>query len=149
MYKTYVYRKQLDGIGRYGEVELGIDYASLGNKVVDECNWSKLNEIYPNFIVTAMLEIWKESAISAAQSIQTNYVKNHPSKVIIRDIVGLAVDTKPSHIGAATIIGIFDMWDSPLSDEDLIVLDEFVKANNEKDLIPDYDKLIIGKKRKN
>ena len=148
IYKSYSYKKHIDGIGRYGKVELGIDYTSLENKVVDECTWKIFKESHTNFVESGILKIWKQSAITAATSIQESYASERPSKIIIRDIVGLVVDSKPSHIGAAIIIGIFDLWNSPLSENDLKNLDEFVSLNSDQELIPEYDQLIIDKPRR-
>lgn len=141
---TYRYKKQKGGRGRFGMVEIEIIPAKTKSKVTDDCQWKIAKEQYPNYKGDP---IWKQSAIDAAQSIIDTYIFTTPIEIIIHDINGIYVDTLPSHIGAAIIIGIFDMIESPLNDHDLEIIDDFITDTNHSELIPDYTKLVLTKPR--
>lgn len=141
----YRYIKQLDGRGRYGEVEIEINLIDSNSIVIDDCKWTTLKESYPNFQELEILKIWKQSAIEAAQHIIDNYYIPESIELKIKDLVGLYVDTVPAHLGAAVTIGIFDLIDDPLKPEDIDAIDDFVINNNEIELIPNYKNMAITK----
>lgn len=128
---TYKYFKQLNGKGVYGVVTIQIIQTNNETKVTDACEWTALREAYPNFVMSNHLTLWKQSAINAATYVVKNYAFLHNIEVIISDVVGNDVDTCPSHIGAAIIIGIFDYCDKQLTKKDLALLDDFIKSNND------------------
>ena len=99
----------------YGCVELEICPARK-NKIIDASK------------KTAM----KEGAIIAAQYILSTYQLPENVEIIIHNIIDMPADTKPLHICAATIIGIFDICESPLSKEEMQRLDRFVLLNDQK-----------------
>ena len=138
---TYKYAKQLNGRGRYGAVTIQILQTNNGSTITDACEWATFKQAYPSFVESDILKIWKQSAINAATHIVNNYSLPDNIEVIIRDVMGLYVDTCPSHIGAAMTIGIFDYCDKPLNQTDLKSLDEFVESNKDPELIPDYNQL--------
>lgn len=138
---TYKYIRQRHGVGRYGVVTIEIIRSNNFSTVKDACEWKTFKEMYSNFIEFDILNIWKESAIKAATEIINNYFLTDNIEVIISDLQGLYVDTHPSHIGAATIIGIFDYIDLPLNQENIQILESFVESNKKFDIIPDYTQL--------
>lgn len=141
----YRYIKQLNGIGRNGVVEIGIKFREHESIVIDNCSWKTMNESYPGF---KGIEIWKKSAIAAANMIIESHELGRPIEIIIKDIYGLYVDTTPSCIGAAIIIGIFDYLNDPLDQKDLNLIDNYVDSNRDFFIIPDFNQLNIGKRRR-
>ncbi len=142
--RTYSYAKQLNGKGRFGRVEIEINSIPSESKVVDNCQWKSLKESYSNY---EGVEIWKNSALEAAKSIiEVMELKNIEIK--INDIVGSNADTVPSHIGAALIIGVFDLLEIPLNKMEIGIIDDFISNNNDFEFIPNYEELIttIAKK---
>ena len=138
---TYKYIKQLTGRGRYGAVTIRIIPTINGANVKDCCEWKVFRKAYPNFVELNILKLWKQSAINAATEVINSFSLPGDIEVIVQDIMGLYVDTCPSHVGAAMIIGIFDYCELPLNHENLQLLDEFVEKNSEMDCIPDYKHL--------
>jgi hypothetical protein len=136
----YRFVKQLNGIGRNGSVEIEIRFRKHNSMVTDNCDWKTMKESFPDFKGS---EIWKKSAIVAANSIIESFETQEPIEIIIKDIHGLYVDTSPSYIGAATIIGIFDYLDKPLDQNALNSIDNFVDSNRDFFIIPDFNQLRI------
>jgi hypothetical protein len=58
----------------------------------------------------------------------------------------MPADTLPLHICAATIIGIFDICENPLSEEDMQKLDRFILLNDKKDEL-DFSNLELSKEK--
>lgn len=145
----YKYAKQLNGFGRYGEIELDIKISKTKSIVVDDCQWKTLKTSYSKFEEINTLKNWKKSALLAAETLLECYELPEPIEIKIKDIVGLYVDTTPTCIGIAVVIGVFDYLEHPLNQEDLIRLDDFVSKNNSFEVIPDFTELTIwGLKRK-
>lgn len=140
--KTYQYFKVIEGIPRYGKVEIELNFNTDKSTVKGECA-QKMPDGSSD-----VPEIWKLSAIEAANSILTHYVLPSPIQITIKAIAGTYVDTKPSHIGAAVTIGIFDLCGSPLSAEDIQSVHKFVSTNNLFDAIPKYAELRLTKPSK-
>ncbi len=142
--KTYTYAKQKNGKGRFGRVEIEINVIETESKTVDNCQWKTLKESYPNY---KGVEVWKNSALEAAKSM-IEVLKLENIEIKINDIVGIIVDTVPSHIGVALVIGVFDLLESPLNKNEIDAIDNFVSKNNDSELIPNYKELInsIAKK---
>ena len=144
----FKYVKQIDGRGRYGEVEIEINAIDRPSAVIDDCSWKTLRNAYPDFKELELLKIWKQGAIEAAKFVIETYEMTESVEIKIKDVVGFYVDTFPSHIGAATIVGLFDLIESPLDSEDLRILDDFVGRNSDVELIPDYKNMAIKKTKK-
>lgn len=139
---TYFYKKQLNGQGRFGMVEIQVLSSEEKSKVIDDCQWKIMRKDYPN---TNGVEVWKNSAIAAAQFLVETFFKSEKLEIRLIDVLGLFVDTAPSHIGVALIIGVFDILDSPLNEIALKNIDNFVIENSDLDKIPDYNQLKILK----
>lgn len=137
--QTYSYAKQLNGKGRFGRVEIEINPSQFESKVVDNCQWKTLKESYPNY---QGVEIWKNSALEAAKAL-IEILELRNIEIKINDIVGVIVDTFPSHIGAALIIGVFDLLEIPLNKMEVSIIDSFISENNEFEFIPNYKDLIV------
>ncbi|MEO1448412.1 MAG: hypothetical protein AAFV07_02730 [Bacteroidota bacterium] len=136
---TYSYRKIINARPRYGTVVLELRPIKGPSQVVDTCS--------RNMMGTSE-NLWKEAALEAIKSILETYTFSSPAEVILHDVMGIKVDTFPSHIEAAVVIGIFDLMESPLSPTDIEMLDEFVGHNSGWDLIPDFRKLPLTKSKK-
>ena len=141
----YKYLKQVNGRGRYGEVEIEINAITTASIVTDNCDWKTLKRSYPDFVASGIENIWKQSAIKAAQYLIDTYDLPGSIEIKINDIVGIEVDTVPAHLGAAVVIGVFELLDSPLSAENIAEIDDFVTDNSGIELIPDYYKLALTK----
>lgn len=137
--ETYLYRKQVNGRGAFGSVTIEIVQTKTHSTVTDACEWKTHKDGYPNFIG---VKIWLDSAVLSANAAIKNLILPENIEIIIRDIIGLPIDTCPSHIGAVTILGIFDYCDMPLSKENIKLLDEFTGKNNHSSL-PDYNELCL------
>lgn len=144
----YKYLSYVDGAACYGEVEVEISLAKGDSTITDDCNWKTLKQSYPNFVESEILQIWKQSAIEAAEYVLDKYEIPTSAQISIKDIIGVYVDTTPAAIGAAMIMGIFDLIDNPLEPEDLQLVDDFVFENRDFDAIPNYGKLILSKSKK-
>jgi hypothetical protein len=140
---TYKYLKQHNGRARYGGVAIEIVHTNKQAFVTDACEWETFREAYPTFVELDILKQWKQSAINAASEIINSFSFLNNVEIIIRDIMGLYVDTCPSHIGAAMIIAVFDYCELLLNQKDLLLLDEFVERNDKTDIIPDYAPLLL------
>ncbi|PBQ32985.1 hypothetical protein CNR22_14775 [Sphingobacteriaceae bacterium] len=138
---TYKYAKTLNGRGRYGAVTIQIVQTNTESTVTDACEWATFKEAYPNFVEFDILKLWKQSAINAATHIINSYSLPNNIEVILRDVIGLYIDTCPSHIGAAMTIGIFDYCNKPLNKQDLESLDDFIESYRDPEIIPDYKQL--------
>ncbi len=138
--QTYLYRKQVNGRGAFGSVTIEIVQTKTHSIVKDACEWKTHKDAYPNFIA---IKLFLESAIVSANTVIKNFILPENIEIIIRDIISLPIDTCPSHIGAATILGIFDYCEMPLSKENMKVLDEFVGKNSRFSLLPDYNELFL------
>lgn len=133
---TYTYLKQMNGLGRFGKVEIEINTIQSESKVVDSCEW----KTYPNY---KGVEVWKNSALEAAKSmIEVLELENIEIK--INDVIGSNADTVPSHIGVVMIIGVFNLLEIPLNKIQLDLIDDFVSENNDFELIPNYKELIAS-----
>lgn len=99
----YKYAKQSGGKGKYGEVEIEIKLSESESTVVDSCpEWYEDRygrRLYIN-------KIWKQNAIACATEIISLYDLLKRLEVNISDVSGENTDTLPSHIGAATAIGL-------------------------------------------
>lgn len=138
--ETYLYRKQVNGRGTFGSVIIEIIQTANHSIITDACKWKTHRNDYPKFIGE---KLWIDSAILAANAMIENLMLPEKIEIIIRDIIGLPIDTCPSHIGAATIIGIFDYCEMPLSKENIKLVDEFIGKNSHSSLLPDYNKLCL------
>jgi len=78
---------------------------------------------------------FKNEAVLAAEYILSNYILPKDIEIVIHNTEISTCDTFPLHISAATILGIFDICESPLSEEDRQRLDRFVLLNDQKDEI--------------
>jgi hypothetical protein len=145
---TYKYAKWLNGKGRYGAVSIQIHQTNSRSTITDLCEWTTFREAYPNFVELGILKIWKQSAINASAEVIKNVLIPDKIEIVIKDVMGLYVDTCPSHIGAAIIIGIYDYCGLPLNHNDLQLLDEFVEKNDDIDTIPDYTQLNLTTTKK-
>lgn len=126
----------MNGLGRFGKVEIEINTIQSESKVVDSCEW----KTYPNY---KGVEVWKNSALEAAKSmIEVLELENIEIK--INDVIGSNADTVPSHIGVVMIIGVFNLLEIPLNKIQLDLIDDFVSENNDFELIPNYKELIAS-----
>lgn len=89
---------------------------------------------------------FKEAVIAAANYVISNYSLPKNIEIIIWDTVISPCDTYSLHIAAATIIGIFDICENPLSEEDRQKLDRFVLLNDKKEEI-DFSSLELFKNK--
>lgn len=89
---------------------------------------------------------FKEEAIAAAEYVISNYYLPKNIEVIVHDTVISPCDTYPLHIAAAVIIGIFDICENPLSEEDRRKLDRFVLLNDKKKEL-DFSNLELSKSK--
>lgn len=138
------YRKVIKGRVRYAEVEIELDFSTSVSRVTDNCEWKTLKESYPNFQEFEILKIWKQSSIEAANWIIESIDLPCPIEIKIKDLAGIYVDTLPSLIGAAVIIGVFDLCDRALNQNDLKIIDDFITENNVYDAIPNYKNLVLS-----
>ena len=137
---TYTYLKQMNGLGRFGKVEIEINTIHSESKVVDSCEWKTLKKAYPNY---KGVKVWKNSALEAAESV-IEVLKLENIEIKINDIVGSNADTVPSHIGVVMIIGIFDLLEISLNKTQLDRIDDFVSENNNFEFVPNYKELITS-----
>lgn len=138
---SYHYTRYINGLQRYGAVTIEIIPSENGSHVSDKCEWKTLKESYQNFNESDILKLWKQSALNALESLLKTKCFPENCQVILHDVVGTYVDTLPSHIGAACIIGLFDYFKKPLSENDLKILDKFVGENSLRDILPDYGQI--------
>ena len=143
----YYYNKILNGIRRYGGVEIVIKKIDTNSRIVDNCSWNSLKKVYSDFKELDILKIWKKSATDTAKSVIETYKLPFPVEIEIVDIEGLYVDTTPATIGAAILIAIFDYIESPLRPSDIESVDQFVIDNSGLEVIPEFNKILIDKMR--
>ena len=138
---TFEYKKFVNNKPVYGGVDLVVEFNEGLVEVIDDCSWKRLKSNIANFQEIGILELWKSNAIAAARS--TVKYLNHPYmiRVIVKDVWGIYTDTQPSHIGAATIIGIFDLINRPLSRSILYVIDNCV-SKTKQNITPNYDLVV-------
>lgn len=141
---NYKYKLVIGGRGYFGEVCIQIVSSQMESTVTDKCDWNLLKETYPNFKPVGIYNLWKQSAIDAANSIIRNYPIPKCINVIIHDVTGMILGSSPCSIGAATIIAIFDYCEIILDKSALQELDFFVIKNEYFDIIPDFNLLIMS-----
>jgi hypothetical protein len=138
---NYRYAKHINGLTRYGAITIEIVPSENGSHITDKCEWKTLKESYQNFSELGELKLWKQSALNTLKRCLVMKCFPENCDVILHDVVGTYVDTLPSHIGAACVIGLFDYFEKPLSEHNLKILDTFVGENSQPDILPDYDQL--------
>jgi hypothetical protein len=124
------YLKSLYARGAFGIVELEIRPADKSRVIMSN------EELY--------LKEFKKAAMVSAEYLIVNYDLPKNIEIVIYDIVISPCDSFPLHIAAATIIGIFDICENPLSEDDRQKLDKFVLLNDKKEEF-DFSKLELSK----
>ncbi|CAL2104436.1 conserved protein of unknown function [Tenacibaculum sp. 190130A14a] len=147
--KTYYYKKQLNGRGRFGGTELELVYTTETSEIVDKCKWrdfitekSSVKETPP------ILNSYKKYVLEALNFIIQNHHLPKPVKLILHDIKILLVDTNPSHVLASTIIGSLDLLKIKLDKDSMKMIDEFIIIN-ENINFPNFENLILALFREN
>lgn len=139
--KKYFYKKQLNGKGRFGGVELQLTSVNKESKVIDKCEWKDWRKYDIDFQETPYLKSIKAYILNAIEYTVQNFVSQLNFEISLIDIRILPVDTLPSHILASAIIGFFELLDEPLNETDIKKIDEFIIQNDDIEF-PKYEKII-------
>lgn len=145
---NYKYLEIINGLQCYGEIDIELKVNKDSPRVTDLCSFNKLREEYVEFIISDPLKLMKINAILAIEAIIENYEIPSSFEFIIHDINIVIAHTRPSHIGVAAIIAVFDIIGNPISRIDLNSLNQFVEENSEEDTIPNYSRINLNKVRK-
>lgn len=140
--KTYYYKKQLKGKGRFGGTELELIKAMENSEIVDECQWNDFKNSNSSFEPSPILNSYKTYILKLLNFILLNHNSQQPVKLILHDIKILIVDTTPSHVIASTILGSFDLLGKPLDNNEIKIIDNFI-INNESINYPNFENLVI------
>lgn len=140
--KTYYYKKQLKGKGRFGGTELELVKIKKNSEIIDKCQWSDFKNPNSSFKPTPMLKSYKIYILKLLDFIILNHNSLQSVKLILHDIKILIVDTTPSHLMAAAIIGSFDLLGKPLNNDEIKIIDTFI-INNENVDYPNFEILVI------
>ena len=122
--QTYTYAKQNGGVGRFGQVKLQIGKNNSGNNFIDQCK----EYVQPNY------KSWVFDTV--IQLLELNSISN--VDITLHDLAIHVLSTRPSHIGAATLIGFYDQINKPLSTKELEKLNQFVIKNNSVEELPNF-----------
>ncbi|CAL2092824.1 hypothetical protein [Tenacibaculum sp. 190524A05c] len=142
MKKEYLYKKQLNGRGRFGGVELEFTSGTKISKVIDKCVWKDWTSHNSNFEETTYMKSIKSYIMDAIDHIlKTINTTDQCFEISLIDIKIFPVDTVPSHILASAIIGTFELLGQSLNAEKMIKIDQFI-IQNENIEFPEYDKFI-------
>lgn len=139
--KKCKYFKTLNGVTRYGEIHIEISSSVNSSIIVDACTWKTFKKGYSDFRELEILKVWRKSAKSAAESFLKNRTEREHIEIVIRDIVGIYVDTNPCIIGVTTIIGIMNYLGIEISDIRMRKLEQFIIENDSLEKIPAFESL--------
>ena len=139
--KKYIYKKQLNGRGRFGGTELELIRIYGESKVIDKCEWKDWKNNNVDFQETPFMKSVKNYILDSLDYIIRNDISLRNFEITLIDIQILPVDTVPSHILASAIIGVFELLDKNLNESRIKQIDDFI-IENEKIEFPDYHKLI-------
>ncbi|WP_064966250.1 hypothetical protein [Tenacibaculum ovolyticum] len=137
----YIYKKQVNGRGRFGGAELELIKVYGKSKVIDKCEWKDWKKNNVDFQETPFMKSVKGYILNSIDYTIRNYTSLHNFEISLIDIQILPVDTLPSHILASAIIGFFELLDESLNESEIKKIDYFI-TENEKIDFPDYQKLI-------
>lgn len=141
--KEYFYKKQLNGKGRFGGVELELITVNSESKIIDKCEWKDWKKYNTDFKETPLVKSIKDYILNAMEYILQNFNSQLNFEISLIDIRILPVDTLPSHILASAIIGVFDLIGQALNETEIKKIDKFIIQNQGIEF-PNYEKLILG-----
>jgi len=141
--KEYIYKKQLNGRGCFGGVELEVIIVNKVSTVIDKCEWKDWKKYNTYFNETLFMKSIKTYILNAIEYILQNFNSQLNYRISLIDIKILYVDTLPSHILASVIIGALELLEAPLNEVEIAKIDRFIIQNKDIEF-PNYEKLILG-----
>lgn len=141
--KIYFYKKQVNGKGRFGGVELELVIVNKESRVIDKCEWKDWKINNADFQETPFMKSIKIYILNSIEYTLQNFDSQLNFEISLIDIKILPVDTLPSHILASAIIGFFELLGQTLNEFEIIKIDKFITESKDIEF-PNYEKLISG-----
>ncbi|WP_046746162.1 hypothetical protein [Kordia zhangzhouensis] len=140
--KLFFYKKQLNGRGCFGGVDLELNKVNEKSKVIDKCEWRDWKAYNVDFQETAYMKSIKVYILNSIEYILENYAHGIGLEISLTDIKVLPSDTQPTHILASVIIGTYRLISQHLNENQIALIDKFIIQNTDNEF-PNYNKLIL------
>ena len=140
--KIFFYKKQLNGRGRFGGVELELKKVKEKSKVIDKCEWKDWKAYTVDFQETTYMKSIKAYILTSIEYILENYNCGIGLEIGLTDIKVLPSDTQPTHILASAIIGVYGLISQHLNENQIALIDKFIIKNSDNEF-PNYNELIL------